>query len=188
MNGLRIKRQSFRQFAEQYKLNYILDNNTENHKDEDDGEEDKDSIDVDKEENATSSPTTSNKNKHNAIDVSVMVTPGDDNMVKPDMDKRYPYLSRALGGEDGFDPTNPSVKRSMCGLFTELNELLSTEYQLDINGISNKKISYVRVPRTQSDRSFLNPKEWVNTAIEISGSKQRSGTFESAKRITNHII
>ena len=96
-------------------MNYILDNNTENHKDEDDGEEDEDGIDVDKEENATSSPTTSNKNKHNAIDVSVMVTPGDDNMVNPDMDKRYPYLSRALGGEDGFDPTNPSVKRSMCG-------------------------------------------------------------------------
>ena len=23
-------------------------------------------------------------------------------------DKRYPYLSQALGGEDGFDPTNPS--------------------------------------------------------------------------------
>ena len=47
--------------------------------------------DVDKQSNAYSSPTTSNKKcKHNAIDVSVMVTPGDDNMVKPDMDKQYP--------------------------------------------------------------------------------------------------
>ena len=45
----------------------------------------------------------------------------------------------------------------------------------------------VRVHRTQSDRSFLNSKEWVNTAaIQIAGSK-RGGTFESAKRITNHI-
>jgi len=44
----------------------------------------------------------------------------------------------------------------------------------------------VRVPRTQSDRSFLNSKEWVDTAIQITGSK-RGGTFESAKRITNHI-
>jgi hypothetical protein len=55
------------------------------------------------------------------------------------MAKSYPYPLRALGGEDGFDPTNPSVKRSMCGLMTELNKLLSTEYQLDINGISDKK-------------------------------------------------
>ena len=69
----------------------------------------------------------------------------------------------------------------------ELNNLLSTEYQLDVNGISNNKISYVRVPQTQSDRSFLNSKEWVDTAIQIAGSK-RGVTFESAKRITNHII
>ena len=62
----------------------------------------------------------------------------------------------------------------MRGLLTELNELLSTEYQLDVNWISNNKISYIRVPRTQSDRSFLNSKEWVDTAIEIAGSKQRS--------------
>jgi len=44
----------------------------------------------------------------------------------------------------------------------------------------------VRVPRTQSDRSFLNSKEWVDTAIQIAGSKH-GGTFESAKRIANHI-
>ena len=45
----------------------------------------------------------------------------------------------------------------------------------------------VRVPWTQSDGSFLNSKEWVNTAaIQIAGSKH-NGTFESAKRITNHI-
>jgi len=138
---------------------------------------------VDSEDNATSSPTTSNKKrKYNAV--MGIIRPGDDDMrANLYMVKSYPYLSRALGGEDGFDPTNPSVKRSMCGL---LNELLSTEYQLDINGISNKKISYVRVLRTQSDCSFLNSKEWVDTAIEIAGSKQ--STFESAKRITNHII
>ena len=75
----------------------------------------------------------------------------------------------------------------MRGLLTELNELLSTEYQLDVNGISNNKISYVRVPRTQSDRSFLNSKEWVDNAIQIAGSIC-GGTFKSAKRITNHII
>ena len=63
LNGLRIKQQSFRQFAEQYKWNYILDNNTEDHKDEDDGEDDEDNSDVDSEDNATSSPTTSNKKR-----------------------------------------------------------------------------------------------------------------------------
>jgi hypothetical protein len=88
-----------------------------------------------------------------------IIAPGDDNMkANLKMAMSYPYLLRALGGECGFDPTNPSVKRSMCDLMTELNELLSTEYQLDINGISNNKISYVRLPRTQIDRSFLNSK------------------------------
>ena len=106
-----------------------------------------------------------------------IITPGDDDMkANSNMAKSYPYLSRALGGEDDFDPTNPSVKRSMRELLKELHELLSTEYQLDVNGISNNKISYVRVPRTQSDPSFLNSKEWVDTAIEIAGSKQ--STFE----------
>ena len=63
LNGLRIKQQSFRQFTEQYKWNYILDNNAdEDHKDEYDGEDDEDNSDVDSEDNATSSPTTSNKN------------------------------------------------------------------------------------------------------------------------------
>jgi len=188
LNGLRIKQQLFRQFTEQYKWNYILDNNAdEDHKDEDDGKDKEDNSDVDNEDNPTSSPTTSNKKrKYNAV--MGMITPGDDDMMgNSNMAKSYPYLSRALGGEDGFDPTNPSVKRSMCGLLTELNKLLSSEYQLDVNGISNNKISYVRVPRTHSDCSFLNSKEWVDTAIQIAGSKC-GGTFESAKRITNHII
>jgi hypothetical protein len=60
------------------------------------------------------------------------------------MVKSYPYLSQALGGEDGFDPSNPSVKRSMCDLLTELNELLSTEYQLDIMVFPTRKYRIVR--------------------------------------------
>ena len=51
----------------------------------------------------------------------------------------------------------------------------------------NNKILYVQVPRTKNDRSFLNSKEWVDTAIKISSSKH-GGTFESAYCITNHII
>jgi hypothetical protein len=167
LNGLWIKQQSFRQCVEQSKWNYLLEKEEEDHKDEDDGEDNEDDSDVDSKDNATSSPTTSNKKrKYNAVMGIIML--GDDNMkANLNMVKSYPYLSRALGGEDGYDPTNPSVKRSMCGLLTKLNKLLSTEYPLDINGISNKKISYDKVPRTQSDRSFLNSKEWVDTTIEI---------------------
>jgi hypothetical protein len=157
LNGLRIKRQSFRYLTEHFKWNYILEDDAdEDLKDEDDGEDDKDDSDVDNGDSTTSSPATSNKKrKYNAV---MVVCPATDKSCcgNVSMDKRYPYLSRALGGEDGFDPTNPSVKRSMCSLMTELNKLLSTEYLLDINGISNNKISYVRVPRTQSDRSFHN--------------------------------
>ena len=116
LNGLRIKQQSFRQFTEQYKWNYILDNNAdEDHKDEDDGEDDEDGSDVDSEDNTTSSPTTSNKKrKYNTVMGIIIITPGDDDMkANLNMAKSYPYLSRSLGGEDGFDPTNPYVKRSM---------------------------------------------------------------------------
>ena len=49
------------------------------------------------------------------------------------------------------------------------------------------KKTYVRVPRTSSDRSFQNSKEWVDTAIQIAGSKH-CGTYEAAYRIANHLL
>ena len=85
--------------------------------------------------------------------------PGDHDMANSDMAKSYPHLSKALGLEDGFDPTDPHVQKSMRGLLTELNDILSTTYELNVSGISNKKISYVRVPQTNSDNSFCNSKE-----------------------------
>jgi hypothetical protein len=88
----------------------------------------------------TSSTTTSNKKrKYNNI------TPGDgDDLAKSDMVKSYPHLLQALGvGEDGFNRANPSVQKSMCSLLSELNNLLSTTYQLDVSGLSNKRILYV---------------------------------------------
>ncbi len=75
----------------------------------------------------------------------------------------------------------------MRGLLKEMNHLLSTDYELNLRGVSNKPISYVRVPRTTSDNAFTNSKEWLDTAIKISRSKQ-GGTFESAYRIANHLI
>jgi len=49
------------------------------------------------------------------------------------------------------------------------------------------KKTYVRVPWTRSDRSFQNSKEWVDTAIQIAGSKH-AGTYEAAYRIANHLL
>jgi hypothetical protein len=72
-------------------------------------------------------------------------------------------------------------------LLRELNGLLSTVYELNTTDMPNNKILYVRVPQTKSDRSFLNSKEWVDTAIQISDSKH-GGTFESAYHMKNHII
>jgi hypothetical protein len=72
-------------------------------------------------------------------------------------------------------------------LLTELNHPLSTTYELNVSDTSNNKISYVRIPCTNSDPSFLNSKEWVDTVIQITGSKQ-GGTFESAYWIANHLL
>ncbi len=41
--------------------------------------------------------------------------------------------------------------------------------------------------RTKSDNAFTNSKEWLDTTINVSGSPHW-GTFESAYRITNHLI
>jgi hypothetical protein len=106
---------------EQFKWDYILEDDIDkDHKDEDDGKDDEDDSDVDSKDNVTSSSTTSNKKrKYNGV--MGMIMPGDDDMMEnSNMAKSYPHLSRALGGEDGFfDPKNPFVKRSMCGLMTE---------------------------------------------------------------------
>ena len=119
LNGFRIKQQSFRQSVEQFKWNYVLEKEEENGKDaedevnedEDDKDDDVDSDDDDKAN--VSSTTMSIKNrKYNIISLS-----GDDDTSKSDTAKLYPHLLQALGGgEDGFNPTNPSVCRSMHSL------------------------------------------------------------------------
>jgi hypothetical protein len=118
------------------------DDDDKDNDDEDDDKGDNDDSDDDDEVNATLTSPSNKKRKYNTI------TPGDDNnMAKSNMAKSYPHLVRSLGvGEDGFDPTNPSIQKSMRSLLSELNNLLSTTYQLDVNGLSNKRISYVRVP------------------------------------------
>ena len=91
--------------------------------------------DDDNDENGTSSPnkSKSKKPKYNVLGDN------DDSLDNLDMAKSHPHLARALGGEDGFDPTNPSVQQSMHCLLTELNDLLSTTYELNISDMSYKK-------------------------------------------------
>jgi len=43
------------------------------------------------------------------------------------------------------------------------------------------------VPQTSSDSSFRNSKEWLDAAIQISGSKQND-RFNAAYRIANHLL
>ena len=174
---------------EQFKWNYVLEKEEDNDIDADDEDnkavvnkdDDDDSYTDDDDDNVSSTTMSIKKRKYDIITSS-----GDNNTSKSDMAKSYPHLSHALGGgDDGFDPTDQSVRRSMHSLLRELNDLLSTEYLLDVSGISNHRISYVRVPRTKTNSSFRNSKEWLDTAIEISGSKH-GGTFESAYHIVRY--
>ncbi len=143
LNEIWIKQQSFRQWVEQYKWNYLLKKEDEGGKDEDDDDnsnkDDNDDTDDDDLINASSTTTSNKKRKCNTI-----MPGGDNDMSKSNMAKSYPHLLQALGvGEDRFDPTNPSVQKSMHSLLSELNNLLSTTYQLDVSGLSNKRISYI---------------------------------------------
>ncbi len=165
---------------EQFKWNYVLEKEDDDDIDADDednkavvNKDNDDDISTDDDNDNVSSTTMSNKKRK--YDIITLSDDGD--MSKLDMAKLYPHLLQALGGgDDGFDPNDPSVRRSMNSLLRELNDLLSTEYRLDVSGISNHRISYVRVPCTKSNSSFYNSKEWLDTAIKISGFKH-GGTF-----------
>ena len=127
---------------EQFKWNYILEDEVdEDLKDEDDGEDDEDDSDVDSEDNATSSPTRSNKKrKYNAV--QGIITPGDDDMkANSNMAKSYPYLSRALlviARETLVHGSNPNFI-FFDGRQTEIRWQKKTEYLRD-DPISNKVV------------------------------------------------
>jgi hypothetical protein len=102
--------------------------------------------------------------------------------------ERYPSLSLIFGGKNGFDPTDPSVQKSMEILHTKLTDFFSTEYELKVEDpVSHEPISYVRISKTFSDQSFQNSKEWLDVAIQIAGSKNY-GTFEAAYCIVNQLL
>jgi DNA-binding beta-propeller fold protein YncE len=48
------------------------------------------------------------------------------------IDNDYPLLSRALGQEDGFNPSDPTIQKDMQAFLAELIDLLSTDYELNV--------------------------------------------------------
>ncbi len=185
LSGLRLHQQSFWKHMDLLIWIYVFENCLE--AEEGDSDSDSNSSSIDKDETSVEEDEDVNKEKKNPSPLIVMPVK-DINNTKTNMARSYPHLSKALGGEDGFfDPTDPLVQKSMRSLLRELNRLLSTTYELNTTDMSNNKISYVQVPWTSSDHSFVNTKEWIDTAIQIAGSKH-SGTFKSAYRIVNHMI
>ena len=138
------------------------------------------------------SPTsTTQKDRHElprecvvGPNVSPTATTGEDRHELP----KYPHIRRALGIEDGavFDPSQSSTNKSMQLLLSELVDIMCTGYELKVNCNNGKLLSFVKVPKTSTDRSFQNSKKWLDDAIHIAGSKH-DGTFESAYRIANHL-
>jgi hypothetical protein len=119
--------------VEQFKWNYVLEKEEEDDDtdaDDEDNEaainkDDDDDSYTDDDNNNVSSTTMSIKKKK----YDIITSSGDGDTSKPDMARSYPHLLQALGGGDyGFDPVDPSVRRSMHSLLRELNDLLSTEY------------------------------------------------------------
>ncbi len=62
-------------------------------------------------------------------DVSLPEAPDDNEEVR----QLYPHLCSALGLNDGFDPTSPSIQKSMVALLTEIHPLFSTEFDLSLS-------------------------------------------------------
>jgi len=82
----------------------------------------------------------------------------------------------------------PTSMGKMRALLAELIELLGKDYELNvIDSSNNTQLTYVRVPKTSSNRSFHNSKEWLDVAIKVAGTKH-GGTFEAAYRISNHLL
>ncbi len=91
--------------------------------------------------------------KHKLNEDDIVDVPDDDDVSR----LVYPHLCRALCLDDGFDPTDTSVRKSMVALLFELNHIFSTEYELIVRGYGNKPINYV---------SFRLPTTWYHCCTE----------------------
>jgi hypothetical protein len=192
LNGIGIKTQSFRRIVEPFIWNYLVESDMEGNDligVPDNNAEDKDSIGIFAGPQLTPpgatviSQMTVSKSRNEKQKLN-KVTSIDS---VPLIDNNYPLLSHALGQEDGFNPSDPTMQKDMQALLAELIDLLSADNELNVIDSRNKTLlSFVQVPKTSSDRSFQNSKEWLDIAIKIAGSKH-GGTYKSAYRIANHL-
>ena len=197
LNGIGIKTQSFRRIVEPFIWDYLVENDMDS-KDsigvpENKNEEDKDTIGVLAGPQLTppgATPVISPMNKkrklNEVMSIGSVLNEETSTGSVPSNDIDYPLLSRALGREDGFNPSDPTIQKYMRALLAELIDLLSTNYELNAIDSSNNRSSFVRVPKTSNDRSFQNSKEWLDVAIKIAASKHKT-SYEAAYHIANHL-
>ena len=135
LRGLGIKRQSFQRIVDPLIWNFIIENNDKDDIIENDME-DNDGVAVALAAAAAAStmtalastmtpllypPVLANKKRKMENGVS-------NKYVSSNYSSSYPNLSIALGQEDGFDPTDSTVRKKMRALLAELIDLLSTDY------------------------------------------------------------
>jgi hypothetical protein len=139
--------QSFKQIVVQYLWQYAIDNEEE----EVDKGSDKELLPEEQQQNIAKTTTTmvspeqapAKKKRKLNNDILLTGTPDD----KDEVGGLYPHHCQALGlDNNGFDPTDPSIQKSMVALLSELNRIFSTEYELVVRGYVNKKLHYVCVP------------------------------------------
>ncbi len=130
LNLLCITQQSFRRIVDQYLWQYAINNDDGEHRDSGTASSCPQPDCTSGSPPAASADEVANtlaNKKHKLNEDKVVDVPDDDNV-----SRLYPHLCRALGLDDGFDPTNPSVRKSLVALLTKLNRSFSTEYELVI--------------------------------------------------------
>ena len=134
LNGLRLRQHSFWSLMDPFVWNYVLDNGLDEVKEVEDLSSDDNESVVSSPEILVNSEVSAPSSVAGSIITPVKsVTPVDNHT-----STMYPHLSQALGDENGyFYPADPAVKKSIRGLLNELNNLLSTKYKLNVQGISN---------------------------------------------------
>jgi len=134
LNGIGIKTQSFRRIVEPFIWNYLVENDMDS---KDESLSSLSSLLTTTRITSLSSlppPAPANKKrKFNEGTSNEVVSSNDD----------YPHLSRALGKEDGFNPTDPTIQKTMRALLAELIDLLSTDYELNVIDSANNSVTYV---------------------------------------------
>ena len=65
-------------------------------------------------------------------------------------DNDYPLLSRALGQEDGFNPSDPTIQKDLRALLAVLIDLLSTDYELNVIDSRNNTLFFKNLMTTHS--------------------------------------